>query len=240
MVSVAMAAYNGERFIRSQIKSIIDQMKENDELVVSVNTSTDNTLKIVQEMAEEDHRIVVIDNPVPGVNSNFDLALSNCHGDYIFISDQDDLWELNKIETVSQYLNEGYEMVFHDSASIDSNDQIIQESFFANHTVNTSVIRTFAAPRQSGCCMGFTKGFLEAVLPIPDEVESYDHWLAMMAVLRKKTIVINDVLIKHRLHDSNVTVKKRRGLIEIAKSRMNLLKALKRRRSQTKKQGRGA
>lgn len=226
MISVAMAVYNGEKFIEKQIDSIMKQLSSDDELVISINESTDNSLEVINKKAEEDKRIKVINNPDKGVTQNFNCALLNCSGDYIYISDQDDIWKDNKIETVQKYLEGEYDVLFHNFISINEYDEIISKPFFDENVVNTSRMRTFFKPRQSGCCMAFKKSFVEKYIPMPLKVESYDHWLAMVSVKKGKVIVIDDVLIEHRLHSNNVTEKKKRSIFKIFKSRWDLLMAL--------------
>lgn len=81
-VSVAMATYNGEKYIREQIKTILDCLEENDELVISDDGSTDNTLGIINSF--NDNRIVLIDGPKKGIKQNFANAIKNTSGEYIF------------------------------------------------------------------------------------------------------------------------------------------------------------
>ena len=80
-----MATYNGEKFIKKQIESILINLEENDELVISDDGSTDNTKEIIVNI--KDHRIKLIDGPQKGLKKNFDNAIQNTCGDIIFLSE---------------------------------------------------------------------------------------------------------------------------------------------------------
>ncbi|WP_289686954.1 glycosyltransferase, partial [Faecalibaculum rodentium] len=88
-VSVVMAACNGEEFIEAQIASIIQQLDERDELVISLDPSTDRTESLISGF--QDQRIRLLKGPGQGVVSNVENGLNAAHGDYIFLADQDDI-----------------------------------------------------------------------------------------------------------------------------------------------------
>ncbi|MBR3201003.1 MAG: glycosyltransferase [Mogibacterium sp.] len=230
-VSVAMAVYNGEHFIRQQIDSILVQLNENDELVISYDNSNDNTLEIIREYESECPNVKVVLNSDPGVFGNFENAISHCSKDYIFISDQDDIWDPRKIETVVEcFRKTGADMVIHSGKHIDKNNEIISESFFALYNIGNNLIRNFAKPRYSGCCTAFTKEFKRVILPIPRDVGAYDHWLGMTGEVLGKLVFLDEDLIMHRLHDYNVTPTSKRPMKVIISARFNLARHLVARR----------
>lgn len=113
MISVCIATYNGERFIREQIGSIINQLGNEDEIIISDNGSTDSTIDIIKEI--DDKRIKLIKGPEKkSPTSNFENALMHAKGEYIFLSDQDDVWKDNKISICMQYLKH-YDCVISDA-----------------------------------------------------------------------------------------------------------------------------
>ena len=106
-VSVALATYNGANFLRAQLDSIASQTKTPDELIVTDDCSTDNTVDIVREFAKTVSFPVVvhINEKKVGYTQNFSRALSLCSGDIVFLSDQDDVWLSNKVDNVVNVFN---------------------------------------------------------------------------------------------------------------------------------------
>ena len=102
--SVALAAYNGEKFIKEQIDSILDMMNQNDELVISYDESSDKTWQIISEYSNKDKRVKVYKDKGKGLESNFNNAVEHCNGKYIFLADQDDVWINNKINVMIAYM----------------------------------------------------------------------------------------------------------------------------------------
>src|SRR6185503_10566774 len=99
LVSVVMCTYNGEKFLREQIDSILAQTWLNIELVIVDDVSSDNTVKIIEDFSRKDKRIRYVVNPVNvGYNKNFEKAFGLAQGNYIAPSDQDDIWDPKKIE----------------------------------------------------------------------------------------------------------------------------------------------
>ena len=97
MKSVAMAYYNGAKYIDEQIRSILANMEDTDELIISVDDASDGSETILQNWAQNDPRIRIIKGPGKGVVKNFENAFRHCRGDIIFLSDQDDVWKKNKM-----------------------------------------------------------------------------------------------------------------------------------------------
>lgn len=224
-ISIAMAAYNGERYIKEQIDSIIPQLNTEDEIVVSCDKSTDNTYSILIDYKKKDSRIKVFKNEGrPGVFGNFENALSKCTGDVIFISDQDDIWDEKKINIVSKVLiNSKYDMVIHNGVHIDCDGNKISAPFFKMYKIGDNRIRNFVMPRYSGCCTAFKRNLLCKMLPIPLKVGAYDHWIGSVGEYFGKVYYLDDILIYHRLHDENVTPKTHRNMNVIIRARLNLL-----------------
>lgn len=233
-VSVAMAVCNGERFLAMQLDSILSQLDKNDELIISYDSSKDRTFEIACGYAERDSRIVLARNSNPGIVSNFNNALSLCRKDSVFISDQDDLWLPGKREVMLSALNgSGADLAIHNFVQIDSCGQIISAPQFETHHIGNCLLRNFAMPRYSGCCMAFPHSTLDIIMPMPESVINYDHWIGMACEVFGKVEFVDDVLLGHRLHGSNVTTS-RRPLHVILSQRASLLKELIKRRPRVK------
>ena len=125
MISVALCTYNGALFINQQLESIVNQTHPVDEIVVCDDRSTDDTVKIIESFASQHPSIIVrliINDNVLGVRMNFEKALNTCNGDIKFLSDQDDIWFPNKVETIVEYFqtNTDKSVVFSNANLINS------------------------------------------------------------------------------------------------------------------------
>ncbi|MBQ7862714.1 MAG: glycosyltransferase, partial [Clostridia bacterium] len=118
-ISVVLAAYKGEKYIEEQLSSIVFQLKDDDEIIVSDDLPGGETEKIVRNLAEKDARIRYIKGPGRGLIMNFENAIKNCTGDYIFLCDQDDVWLPDKVETVTEKLDDGFVLVLHNAMVTD-------------------------------------------------------------------------------------------------------------------------
>ncbi|PKD10925.1 glycosyltransferase-like protein [Bifidobacterium longum] len=231
-VSVAMAVYNGEKYLKKQIESILVQLAADDELVISYDSSTDNSYQIISEYASNDSRVKILRNNRPGIVNNFNNALAACSNDVTFISDQDDLWLENKRNIMVDVLNEsGADLAVHNVVHIDENDCVISDPLFKEYHIHKGLLRNFVMPRYSGCCMAFPSKAKRIILPMPESVLNYDHWIGMACEVFGTVIFVDDILLGHRLHDSNVTTS-RRPLPVILNQRINLLQELLKKRRQ--------
>ena len=96
-ISVCMATFNGEPYILQQLISILSQLGEEDELIISDNGSSDKTLSIIESL--NDPRIKIFNYKYLSISGNFENAIKNANGDLIFLSDQDDIWMDGKVES---------------------------------------------------------------------------------------------------------------------------------------------
>ncbi|MCL2259854.1 MAG: glycosyltransferase family 2 protein [Fibromonadales bacterium] len=219
MISVCMATYNGERYIAEQVKSILPQLKENDELVVSDDGSTDSTIKILESF--NDKRIKIFHHnrneiKIPFYLSsksadkfyfaarNFENILTKAQGDYIFLSDQDDIWQPDKIEKTIPYLSDD-KLVISDAWVVNENmEKLHKLSKYVNYKKGfwkNIIIR--GAPY--GCLCAFTKNIKNLILPIPKNVLTHDFWLSLIAELKFSSIYIQEPLVLYRRHSNTVS-----------------------------------
>lgn len=212
-VSVAMAAYNGAKYIKEQVDSILCQLGEEDELIVSCDKSTDDTVSILKSICSNDKRLKIFPNTYPpGVVKNFQNAVEHCTGDIIFFSDQDDVWLDDKIETVvKEFADPHVAVVFHDASVTDKNLKVTAPSTFklrggARETTFGNLFKL----SYIGCCMAFRAEYKPVVIPIPTIYRSHDWWTGcLLGVGRTKMKAIHKPLIYHRNHGDNVTPNKR-------------------------------
>ena len=115
MISVALAAYKGEKYIEQQIRSILPQLSHGDEIIVSDDKPGGMTERIVKRLAEEDSRIIYVEGKGKGVVTNFINAIRYTKGDKIFLCDQDDVWLPDKVKRVMAAFDEGADLVLHNA-----------------------------------------------------------------------------------------------------------------------------
>lgn len=222
-ISVAMAAYQGALYLPVQIDSILNQLKADDELVISYDKSSDDTLRILEEYQAKDSRVKVFKNTVPGVTGNFNNAIDHCSGDYIYISDQDDKWTENKVEVVQRTFREtGADLVIHNGIHTNKDMEPMGVPFSEMYRIGNGVIKNIVKPRMSGCCMAFTRRMKDIIMPMP-EIKGYDQWIALICELWGRVEYPQDILIHHRLHGNNVTIGTPRPLPIIVRMRARLL-----------------
>ncbi len=226
-VSVAMAVYNGSKYLREQIDSVLTQLESQDELVISYDRSTDDTWEIISDYARQSGQVHIVCNDNPGVFGNFENAIRACRGDYIFICDQDDRWAENKRSRVlACFESTGADMVIHNGVHISPTGEVISRPFFEISRIGPGKWKNFAKPAYSGCCTAFTRQLAEIILPIPPTAGAYDHWIGTIGEFFGKIEYLDDVLLYHRLHGDNVTPTRHRPLPIIARARIGLALAL--------------
>ncbi|WP_407401848.1 glycosyltransferase family 2 protein [Chryseobacterium sp.] len=200
MISVCLACYNGEKYIKEQIASILVQLNNGDELLISDDGSVDETINIIKSF--DDARIVLFQNKFRSHIKNFEFLLKQIKGDYVFLSDQDDIWVDNKVEVCMKHLQE-YDLVLSDCILIDGNNNIIKDSLFGGTIPRSGFIRTFYKNIYTGCCMAFTKEIANNSLTFPEKLNSHDMWIGMIAELKGRVKVLDEKLIYFRRHGKN-------------------------------------
>ena len=209
MVSVCLATYNGEKYIKEQINSILSQLSDYDEIVISDDLSTDNTLKIIRSFNDPRIKIYLnnktkqqflIDYPT----HNFENAIKNAKGDYIFLADQDDIWLPNKYKTILYHLKLS-DIVITNCKVTDAELNIIHESYFNYVHVGKGFWKNLYRNTHLGCCMAFNKKVLSKLLPFPKSGVGHDFWIAVFGGLFYDVLYIDEPYILYRKHENNVT-----------------------------------
>lgn len=224
-VSVAMTTYNGEKYVKEQIDSILINLTEKDELVISDDGSTDKTIEIIKSY--NDPRIKLIEGLKKGVKKNFENAIAHTTGEYVFLADQDDIWSEDKVEKVLKELYNNVGLVIHDAIVFDSDyNQIIYDSFFKYRNSGKGIIKNIYKNTYIGCCMAFKKDLKEYIIPIPNDIEMHDQWIGLIAEKYGNVLFLKEKLIKYRRHSGNVSSFKHYPLAKMIKNRINLIKNL--------------
>lgn len=211
MISVCIATHNGEKYLREQLNSILSQLGSEDEVIISDDGSTDKTLNIIKEY-KDDRIHLVLQNSPKGLPSheyatlNFENALKYAKGEYILLSDQDDVWCDNKVDVIKKYLKDYYYVV-SDCYVTDSNLDIISETRFTkneSYHCNKYAALVLSTPYQ-GSCAAFRKEVLDKALPFPKGLQSHDRWIGDVAAFFFSVIIIPEKLIYYRRHEGTAS-----------------------------------
>lgn len=205
MISVALAAYKGEKYIEQQILSILPQLSHDDELIVSDDKPGGQTEHIVRRLMLDDPRITYVEGRGKGVVANFTNAIRYCKGDYIFLCDQDDVWLDGKVRRVMQAFENGADLVLHNAYITDENLNITDYSFFAKRGSKKGFFRNIVKNSYMGCCMAFSRKLLKRIMPIPRYIPMHDQWIGLLGEVYGKVELIDVPLIYYRIHGGNVT-----------------------------------
>lgn len=223
MISVCMATYNGEEYLREQIDSILVNLNQEDELVISDDGSKDQTVKIIQGYMLADSRVKLTEGPHKGVISNFEHAIRESKGDYIFLADQDDLWEKNKVSKILEYFEkENSTVIVHDADIIDQDGKVTLPSFYSLKNSKSGALNNIIKNRYIGCCMAFKRELLMYVLPIPTNIVMHDQWIGVLGDLHGGSFFCKDVLFHYRRHGNNVSQMEHNGVGRMLKERIIL------------------
>lgn len=209
-ISVAMATYNGEMFLRKQLDSLYAQTLLPFEVVVVDDKSTDGTAAILQDYSLRYGLKYYVNEETLGVNRNFEKAISKCSGDYIIICDQDDIWFSNKIEVSLKKLMEIGEdkpaLVSSQCLHIDANDNIISKSrTIVEGAAYTDTV--LLQGRSQGCTLMFNKKLKDILLDFPPQKPLYDVYISLVAACVGIKYNLSEPLMYYRHHNNNVVAK---------------------------------
>ncbi len=204
-ISVAMAVYKGEAFIKEQLESVLAQLSKDSEVIVSDDLPGGETEKIVRKFMENDNRIKYIEGPAQGLIKNFENAIKNTSGDVIFLADQDDVWLPDKVERVMSEIQCGADLVLHNAMVTDKALTVTDTSFFASHGTKTGYINNLIKNSYMGCSMAFKRDLLKFILPFPENLPMHDQWIGLVAEKKGTVKLIEKPLILYRRHGDNAS-----------------------------------
>lgn len=206
-ISILLTTHNANRYIKPQINSILSSIDyyKNYEILISDDASTDQTLRILNDYKKKNKNIKIFKNKFKNINKNINFLIKKSKGDYVFISDHDDIWYKNKIRVCMKYYKNGALLVSHDYKVLRKgqiqNIKNQNANFFKKKNLLTLLYKSSIA----GCTMSFNRKCLKHFMPIPKMI-IFDWWISTnlyLSLPKSKIIHVKKALIKYRVHNNN-------------------------------------
>jgi len=233
-ISVCMATYNGAEFIGMQLESILGQLEDCDEVVIADDGSTDATRDFIESFKDPRIRIICGGERPLGPTYNLERALAAARGEYVFLTDQDDVWLPGKVARVLGGLKEAT-LVLHDAYLLHragTSDEWIRGDLLSQiRPFAPGLLRNWFKNGYTGNCMAFRRELLSKALPFPAKLPMHDQWLGLVAEKNFCVVYIPEALVEYRQHGTNATriTGSGKGAWQRIMWRMNLARALMRR-----------
>jgi glycosyltransferase involved in cell wall biosynthesis len=217
LISVALATYNGSRFLREQLDSIYAQTWLPVEVVVCDDRSSDDTVSILEEYRQRHGLRYEANEQNLGFVRNFEKAMAICRGEFIALADQDDVWLPEKLERLMAGIGTS-SLIYSDAFLIDDGGRELPGSLIATSgvlPVNGANFRYFVCNScVTGCTALFRRDLLNTALPIPECETYHDWWLALAASKRGGVRYLPERLVRYRQHAANQAgVSRKTGLV---------------------------
>lgn len=231
---VALATYNGEKYLELFLRSLIDQTLKADQIIAVDDASSDGSVAILERYAKTLPIQIIRQKNNQGHRASFERALEEIHkqklpGDFVALADQDDVWLPNKLFILNQKIKEA-DLIFGDAEVIDEEGNVIHSSWRSLAFISPSqpfLAHIAGINNVSGCLSLFKADLLDDLLPIPKGVSVHDRWLAIFAEKRKGVKAISDLVVQYRLHEENaVGLKKNSSMAHSILVNINWLKML--------------
>lgn len=213
-IDILMATYNGEKYLREQVESILNQTYSNIRLIISDDCSTDGTRKIIEEFAQKDKRVITyFQEQNLGYVKNFEFLLTKVENEIYALSDQDDVWLSTKIQDSYNRLKQtNSDLVFTDLEVVDEKLEVIYPSFNDYMKLSRKIKNNKYDYRLqylyncvTGCTLMSKKIFIKSILPIPKDYKYiiHDTWIGLNVALNGKIEYLDKKTIKYRQHGKN-------------------------------------
>jgi glycosyltransferase involved in cell wall biosynthesis len=205
MISVCMAVFNGERHLQAQLRSILVQLTSDDEVIIVDDCSLDGSVELIRRTG--DPRIVLLQNKAnSGPAASFERALALAKGKYIFLSDQDDIWEPNKVAIMCGIFDGSNSLaVVSDARVVDADRNLLMESLFLLRGSRPGFWRNLYKNGFVGCCMAIRSDARSFLLPFPATTGLHDEWIGLCCSVAGRVEFTGHRLIDYRRHTANVS-----------------------------------
>ena len=212
-IDILLATYNGEKFVKDQIESILNQTYEDFNLIISDDASTDNTLNILEEYEKKDTRIKVFKKEKnEGLIANFEFLLKNVTSDYFMFSDQDDIWKKDKIEkSINKLKEKNSGLVYTDLEIVDESLNVIYPSYWKYKKIYNKIKKynnfeaLYLNNFVTGCTILAKSKYIKDILPLPrnSKFVLHDYWTALIISAKDKISFVEEPTIQYRQHKNN-------------------------------------
>jgi glycosyltransferase involved in cell wall biosynthesis len=207
-ISVCIAAYEGERFIAAQLRSILAQLSDVDEVIVVDDHSSDKTCEQVRCLADSRIRLIQNDDN-QGVAASFERAISVASGKIIFLSDQDDVWMPGKVNAVLRVFEAQPRttLVATDAVLIDEEGKPLGRYYAQRGTFRSGLFANLIRCKYLGCTMAFRSELIAKVIPFPTGSDVlHDIWIGVVnSISSGTTCYLDEPLVWYRRHAAAVT-----------------------------------
>lgn len=226
-VSVCMATYNGQDFVREQIESILGQLGPDDELVIADDASTDATLEVLEQCS--DARIRVLPSQRNGGHvRTFERAMAQATGSVVLLADQDDLWPPGRVAAMRRELTRYPVVAGNLSVFGGGPAPALPPLRRADTAANLRNVLGVLLGRRTyfGSAMGYRGELRRVLLPMPMSAEAHDLWLALAGCLNGGVAHVEEPVVLRRSHGGNLTPTSRRGWAKVVRTRLLMLAQL--------------
>ena len=236
LASVVLCTYNGERFLREQLDSLLAQTYRPLEIVISDDGSSDATKDIIEEFstANPDMVRVLANEARQGLNDNFMNAYLSASGEYIFPCDQDDIWKKDKVEKLVSAIGDR-DMVYTDSILVSESGGELNKrrSDLVNMVTESKLIYFIFCNCVAGHSLMFRRSLLDVLYPYDSHIPN-DWWITWAATCRNGIRYLDWGSVYYRQHESNISdplrkasTKKKRDSLAKNRGRIKWLNILK-------------
>lgn len=215
-VHIVLTTYNGEKYIREQLDSILANTFQDVMVEICDDGSTDSTLDIAREYVEQYDQISLYQNEKNlGYTKNFLEGIRRSRSPYVMLCDQDDIWHRDKIEKTlrrmkemeSQNGNDIPLMVFTDAMNFDSDSGEELGSFHKSSHLDVKRLDSahlFMENKCIGCTVMMNGAIRQYLQEFPDEIRVHDWWLALICSHFGKISYIKETTLHYRQHGGNM------------------------------------
>ena len=199
MISVVMAVNRGDKNIRQQLLSVLSQLKNDDEVIVSDDRPGEITERIVKQIASRDSRVIWVEGKNKGDTANLVNAIRHCKGDKIFFCDSKDVWLPDKVKRVTEAFSDGADLVVHNAYITDDYLSITEYSLFEKFSINKNPLMNIYRNSFLLSCMAIDRKMLKKIMPIPKGIPVTAQWIGIIASVYGKTKLIDIPLMYCRV-----------------------------------------